>query len=107
MRRLEAGLFGDVEEVRVSIVVIQSHSLAFETAGTAGDRHAFPVAAAAGARRRRILRSEIDIVGHGKIEMAIPVVIDKRASGAPSRFRPVKAAFLRLIVEGTVSEIAQ
>jgi hypothetical protein len=39
--------------------------------------------------------------------MAIPVVIDKRAACAPSRFRPVKATLLGLIAEGTVAQVVQ
>ena len=45
-RSLDPGLFGDVDEMPVPIVVIKGHRLAFEAARTAGDRHAFPVAAA-------------------------------------------------------------
>jgi hypothetical protein len=39
--------------------------------------------------------------------MTIAVVIDKRASCAPSGFQPVKATLLRLIAESAVSEVVQ
>ena len=60
-----------------------------------------------GARRRRILRFEVDVVRDHQIEMAIAVVIDKRASCAPSRFRPIKATLLRFVAERAISQVVQ
>ena len=107
MRCFDAGLFGDIDEVTVPIVVIERHRLPFEASRAAGDRHTFPIAAALGARRRRILSFEIDIVGHHEIEISVAIVIDKRTSCAPTRFRLVKPTLLRFVAERTVSHIMQ
>src|SRR5579863_2927949 len=52
-RRLDAGLFRNVDEMPVAVVMVKRHGLALQSTRTAGYRHAFPIAAALITRRRR------------------------------------------------------
>src|ERR1022692_1050484 len=106
-RSLDAGLFGHVGEMAVTVVVVQSHSFALETPRAAGHGDALPVAAAAVARPGRLLGIEIDVVGHHEVEPPIPVVVDKGAAGAPTGAGTVQAALAGLVAKSAVSHVVE
>src|SRR5207248_1390649 len=82
-RRLHTGLLRHIDKMLVSIIVVKRHRFTLKAARSTGNRHAFPVAAAIGTPRWRLLSFEVDVVGHYQIEVAIAIVIEEGTSCAP------------------------
>ena len=54
-----------------------------EAARAAHDGHAFPDAAEALSGRGDLVEIEVDVVGDGDVELAVAIVVDEGAAGAP------------------------
>ena len=101
-----AGLFADVGEGAVAVVVVEDVLAAFEAGRSAGDLDAL-VGAARGFRQRGGLDVEVDVVGDEEIEVAVLVVVEKGAAGVPAQSWFCGQAGLRGDVgEGAVAVVA-
>ena len=83
--RQNAGLFGDVGERAVAVVVVERVVRRGQSARAADDHHALPFAILAAAGLRGLIQIEVHVVGDENIEVAVAIVIDKRAARAPAR----------------------
>ena len=79
----DAGLLGDIGERAVAVVVKQDVLAALQPGRPAG-HHQSLVQAVAGFRQRRGLGVEVDVVGDEQVEVAVAIVVDKRAAGVPA-----------------------
>src|SRR5271170_7058689 len=80
----DPGFFGDVCKSSVAVVVIQKISVSGKAAGPAHRGNAFPLANGRLAGRGSFFWIEFDVVAHEKIEVAITVVVEPRATGPPT-----------------------
>ena len=79
----EAALDRDIFELAVAEVVIEHVRRPLEPARTAHDGHALPHAAGSLAGLGHVLDVEVDVVGDGDVELAVAIVVDEGAAGAP------------------------
>src|SRR5450755_2938319 len=71
------------------------------------DRDALPIAGGVFARGRSMLKGETDVIRNEKIEMTVPVVVQKRATGSPPRRGGIpQSGLLRHIRKGAVAIVA-
>ena len=102
----DAGLFADVRERAVAVVAIQRMPAVRKAARAAEHRNPLPVAVAVRARHRRVLEREPDVVRDEQIEVAVAVVVEEAAAGAPARLRVPEPRRLRHVGEGPVAVVA-
>ena len=96
---------GDVFEFSVSQIVIKNVFRPWQAARTAHDRHAFPDAGRAFARGGGGGEIEVHVVGDHQVEMAVAIVIDEGAAGAPGFSGAGDAGLLADIGEGAVAVV--
>ena len=107
--RLEdAGFFGDVGESAVAVVVIEDVGVAGQArAGRTSSGMPFHWHTAARRFRRRGFGIELDVVADEKIEIAVAIVVDPGAAGAPADLFFVEAGFLRDVGECAVAVVVK
>src|SRR5581483_6726346 len=81
----DASLFAHLGECSVSVVVIERVITGWQAARAALDRDSLPIAIAICARLGDMLEIELKIIGDEQIEVAVAVVVDEGAAGAPAR----------------------
>ena len=81
----DARCVGHVGEGAVAAIAIEQVGVRRQSLRAAVDRHAFPEAVRAGAGLGRGGEIEAQVVGDEQVEPAVPVVVDERAAGAPTR----------------------
>src|SRR5215831_13222767 len=81
----DAGLFRDVSESAISVIVVKSVGSGRQASRAAHYRQALPhailVAAFWGSRRQ----VKVDVAGHEQVEFAVAIIVDKTAASAPAR----------------------
>jgi len=103
----DAGLLADVSEAAITIVAIQGMMTGGKAARATLDRHAAEIAIGAGARNGGVFEGEADVIGDEQVKMAIAIVIDKSATGAPARLVVEQAGVFGDIGEGAVTIVAE
>ena len=83
--RRYAGLPRDIRECAVAIVAIEGLRARRQAARTAIHGNTFPLAVRVLPGFGNGREVEIDIIGDKQIEMAVAIVVDQRAAGAPAR----------------------
>src|SRR5207249_935489 len=81
---IDAGLFGHVGEGSVPVVVKEDVAASGQASRPAESRDAAIGAVGRAARLAEMVDVNVEVVGHVKVEMAVVVVIAKRASQAPA-----------------------
>ena len=99
-------LLGHVSKSSVTIVVIKNVGIAGQTAGTAHHRNSFPLAnrRIGGGSFRRI---ELDVIADQEVEMAVAVVVKKRAPGAPANLLIVNSGLVGNVGERAVAVVVE
>ena len=101
-RSLDSGALGHVGEPPTSVVVIERHGFGRQAHGAADHGEPFPHALPAIAGLGHAGGIEIEIVGDEQVQLAVAIVIEKGAAGAPALGRG-QAACLRLIAKRAVA----
>ncbi len=101
----DAGCGRDIGEGAIAIIAIERMAPVGQALGTAAHRHALVIAACAGARARHRLCIEDKIVRHEQVELAIPIVIEKSATGAKARLRIHQSRCLGDVGEGAIAVV--
>ena len=102
---IDAGFGGDIFESAVAKIVIKDIFRPRQATRAAHHRHAFPHAGGPLAGSGRGGQIEIDVVGDEQIELAVAVVVDKSAPGAPGFSVAGNFGFLADVGEGAVSVV--
>ncbi len=79
------GRFGDVGEGAVAVVVVEDVVVALQSGRSAGN-HDGLVETRARFRHRRGLEIHVNVVGDEEVELAVAIVVDEGAAGAPAVF---------------------
>ena len=79
-----ARLLRHIGKCPVSIVVIEDVRVGGKTARAAHDGNALPLAVMRRIRRGNLVRIQLDVVAYKKVEMAVPVIVEKSAARAPA-----------------------
>src|SRR5438270_2327881 len=99
-------LIRNINEVPVSVILIERGRFGRQTARTAHDRSSFPLALAGLARVRRVGQVEIHVVDYDKIQKSVSVEIEECATCTPARRWRKQSPFLGLVLERTIPEIS-
>src|SRR2546430_13771567 len=99
-------LIRNINEVPVSVILIERGRFGRQTARTAHDRSCFPLALVGLARVRRVGQVEIHIVDYDKIQKSVSVEIEERATCTPARFWRKQPPLLGLVLERAIAEIS-
>ena len=102
----DAGRLGHIGEASIAQVAIQQVGVGRQTLGAAVDRDALPQTVHALARLGGRREIEGQVVRHEEIEVAVAVVVEKRAAGTPPRPGHRQAGGGAAIVEPAVAAIA-
>src|SRR6266567_2098065 len=100
---IDAGFGGDIFESAVAKIVIKDIFRPRQATRAAHHRHAFPHAGGPLAGSGGGGQIEIDVVGDEQIELAVAVVVDKGAAGAPGFSVAGNFGFLADVGEGAVA----
>src|SRR2546423_12792070 len=99
-------LIRNINEVPVSVILIERGRFGRQTARTAHDRSSFPLALVGLARVRRVGQVEIHIVDYDKIQKSVSVEIEERTTCTPARFWRKQPPLLSFILEGAIAKIS-
>src|ERR1700727_3029551 len=99
-------LLAHVGEGPVAVVTVSRVSSGGQSARSALNRDALPIAIYVLARHRRVLERETYIVGNEEIEVAIPIVVKETASRSPSRLIVQQPGGFRDVGKRSISIIA-
>src|SRR5216683_2966269 len=102
---IDAGFGSDIFENAVAKIVIKNIFRPRQAAWAAHHRHAFPHAGGPLAGSGRGGQIEIDVVGDEQIELAVAVVVNKGAAGAPGFSVAGNLGFLADVGEGAVAVV--
>ena len=105
-RLCDAGALRHIGEGTVAIVAVQQIGSAFQPARAAHHGDAFPLAVLVAARLWNGFLVEDDVVGDEQVEIAVTIVIEKRATGPPAPARCRKAGLLGPVFERPVPLVA-
>jgi tetratricopeptide (TPR) repeat protein len=103
--RRDVHVVRDIGKVAVSVVLIQRDRFPGQTSWAANHRKAFPLALRPFSWVRCLGRIEFDVVDNHKVERAIPIKVDKRASRAPAGLRRAESTGFGLILKRAVSKV--
>src|ERR1017187_1911973 len=90
-------LLGNIGKRSVSVVVIKNVCVAGKAARAAHDGNTLPLAIAHVAGGGNLVRIQLDVVTHKKIQVAVPVKIEKGAAGTPAALLPIKPGLVSYI----------
>src|SRR6267143_6005204 len=99
-------LIRNINEVPVSVILIERERFGGQTSRAAHDRLSFPLALAGLARVRRMGQVEIHIVDYDKIQESVSVEIEERATCTPARFWRRQPPLFGLVLERAIAEIS-
>src|SRR5882757_6158317 len=106
--RLEnSRLLRNVGKCAVTVVAIEKIRITIKPPWTTHDRHALPLAKLCVVCRRNRLRIQLEIIANKKIEVAVPIVVEKSTAGAPANLRLVKTGFVRYIGECAIPIVTE
>src|SRR6267154_3031817 len=99
-------LIRNINEVSVSVMLIERERFGRETARTAHNRSSFPLALAGLARVRRVGKVEVHIMDDNQIQKSVSIEIEERAACTPAWFWRKQPALLGLVLECAIAKIS-
>ena len=100
---LNAAGLADVLKLAVPQIVVEGVGCARQAAGSAEGRHPFPNAVACLAGSGRVCQVEVDIVRNHQVQLAIAIIVNKRAAGAPLLSGSGHSGYFREFPKSSVS----